>query len=301
MVYKRSVIILLSFTAVFVLISSCEFTDTSSATVPAYISIPSFSYITDTTTGFGYQGNNSQKFTDLWVTSSGNTIGTVGLPVLLPIQKTGSHLISVDPGIIQSGQDDHRIAYPFIESYTQTINLIPGKIDTIYPVFKYLPNVKFADIYDFDYIQSSGGITLNPNYVVKGDTFYKVKGTGSRTLNNYYLECDIAPTSLTYQILTRLMPLPGLGTPVYLEMDYQSDVMIQVGYYYIEPGQPGSIATSVINLYPSSGWNKLYLNLSDEVSARKAGTQFQFYFGMFNNSGIKPHISLDNIKILTLD
>jgi len=291
-----SLLILLSF-------ASCELSDTSQATVPSYICIPkdSFTFISDSSVG-NYQGRNTTYFPDMWVTEKGNLVGATGLPLLLPIIGTGSTLISVDAGILLSGQDNHRGKYPFASTYYQTINLTPGKIDTIKPVFKYLNNTNFKLIVDYDRPMTSRGFELNPTYTVSGDTLIQVNDAGSREPGNTYFKVKAKGTSKTYQMITSdQFTLPNLGAPVFIELDYKSDINFEIGYYYAEPNQPTSSAIPFIELIPTGTWKKVYLDLTAETAPRKTGTAYRFYIGYYSDSGKEPDISFDNFKILSLD
>jgi hypothetical protein len=282
------------------LLSACEFSDTDKAEIPAYIYIPSFTFNTDTTLA-NYEGQNSNRFTDMWITSSGNSLGTIGLPVLIPVPQSGTAQIGVDAGIIKSGQDNVRIAYPMVATYYTTVQLAPDKIDTIRPVFRYLDNVTFPLITDYDKISTSRGFTLNQTYASPGDSLAGVNDNQSWAPNNWYLKCIVSPQSTAFQMYTsEEYSLPGQGAPVYIEVDYRTNMLLQFGYYYQEPNQPASLATPVMELYPTDTWKKIYINLTDEISIRRANTKFKFYFGFFNNTGtVQPELSFDNIKLVT--
>ncbi len=282
-------------------INSCEFADNAEAVIPSYICITDFTFQTDTG-NLNYQGRNTHDFADMWLNQNGNIIGAVGLPVLLPLQETGLRTINVEAGIKESGQDDVRKAYPFITTYSVPVELSPNQIDTITPLFKYVSNIKFPLIVDYDRLPNSRGFTINPLYALKGDTILEASGPGSREPGNDYMKMEVSDSTTAFQIYTSdEFTFPDLGTPVYLEMDYLADMSLQIGYYYVEPNQPTSPATAIITLYPSATWKKLYLNITDELYGKKTGTSFKFYIGFFNYSGLKPNISLDNIKLVTLD
>ena len=285
------------------LFTACEFKDTESAVVPAYVCVPSYTFITDTTNTATYQGRNTSDFVDMWLNVSGNSLGNMALPVLIPVVKLGAKTINIDAGIKQSGQEDSRIAYPFIATYSKSVNLVPQQIDTLRPVFSYLPNTHFRFIEDNDYLSSSNNFKLNPVYTLPTDSFVIVSDPGGREPNNKYMKLVMASTSSSFEMYTaNEYILPGLGAPVYLELDYKSDAVIQIGYYYAEPpNQISSAATPVIDLYPTDTWKKIYLNLSNEVSARATGSSFRIYIGLHNTNGTAPNVSLDNIKLLSLD
>lgn len=283
-----------------VFLSSCEFSDTEKAEIPAYLYIPSFNFLTDTTSS-GYEGYASCKYPDMWVSAAGTAQGTIGLPVLIPVIGSGDTKIGVEAGIIKSGQDEVRIPYPFLGTYFENVTLKPGVTDTIRPVFRYLDNVRFPLIVDYDRLSTSRGFKMNPQYAQPGDTLVQANDNGSMVSGNAYLKCEVAASSVTFQMVSsEEYTFPGQGSQVYLEVDYRSNMLLKFGYYFQEPNQIPSSATPVMDIYPTTSWKKLYINLTDEVASRRSNTKFKFYFGFFNTSGtVKPELSFDNIKLVS--
>jgi len=283
------------FCITFLAISSCGMIGEDKVDIPAYIYVPSYTFQTDSIT----QGSNANYFTDMWVSDAGIIVGAVGLPSLLPIQKSGPTEVRVDAGIILTGQDNQRSSYPLISTYTVTRNLQPGVIDTIKPEFKYLPNIDVKFVEDYDRIGAN--LKINPSYYAAGDTVLKVNDEHALRPGSNSGQVVLASSHQIMQLISSSeYELPGYGAPVYLEIDYNSNLPLDIGYYYNDPTTGASPANSVIQTYASNGWRKLYINLTNEVSARKTGTTFIIYIGIYNVDNITPAVYIDNVKLLCL-
>jgi hypothetical protein len=283
--------------------ASCGMVGEDPVTIPAYIYIPSFTFITDTSS-FNtdiYQGTNSQRITDMWISDAGKLIANVGLPSLIPVQKTGPTQVWVEAGIIISGQDEQRQSYPLMSQYiVPTLNLRPGEIDTIRPVFRYLPNIDFKFIEDYD--RPGSFLNIQASSKLPGDSVIKVNDQNAWKPGKYSGKIQIDPNHQGVLLLSDEYLLPRSGSPVYLEIDYKSNLTLDIGYYYQDPSGATSTANSVIQTYPTnSEWKKLYVRLTDEVASRKDGTLYKVYIAVFNTDNtVVPEVYLDNVKLVCL-
>ncbi len=294
----------LGFILAVLFIQSCALLDTEEASVPGYIYVPSFRYYTDDTSSQSdgpYEGQNTQKFVDVWLSREGIALGTIGLPALIPVTgTTDSAIITIDAGIMKTGQSDERVPYAVIKPFKKKMKFTPGVVDTVIPEFRYLSNRKFAFIEDFD--RTGMRFVINDLYKVAGDTILKVNDQRARTPGKNSGMLAFNQNSLRFQVRTeRIAGLPGMNSPVFLELDYHTNLPLDIGYYYFEPGQPASGANSVIQLFPSTGWNKIYIALNLEIAPRKAGTEFIFYIGVYNPSAVLPEVFIDNAKLVYLE
>lgn len=288
LVYKREwyllvvVIIILFF-------SSCK---EYQAEVPAYIHIDKISVTTDAIT----QGTTSNNITDAWVYLNGNLIGVYELPATFPIIANGENEISIKAGIKVSGIAASRAYYPFYNPYEITLNLVPDSTITISPVVSYQSWADFPLIEEFNYATSIATFdttsysdttfqtSTNPADVFEGD------GSAAIFLDNKntYFECY---TTSNYA-------LPQGGNPVYVEMNYKSEAEIYVGIVGIEGSTLVMIYPSII-LSPSEEWNKIYINLTNEVSAEINATEFKIYLAANNTDSLSAAtVYIDNFKVV---
>ena len=287
-------------------ISACSLLETDLAPAPAYVYVPSVTFYTDTIdkSDKNYEGANTSRIKDAWLYNSGGLLGAaIGLPALVPVQVNGADSIDlrVEAGVLRSGQDDQRIPYPLMQPYTRRIRLIPGRVDTIYPDFTYYRTRQFAFIEDFD--RPGFRFAINPHYRYPGDTVMAVNDARALAPGNSGMFA-ISRNNTRFQILTTdQYVLPGMNLPVFLELDYHTNLPLEVGYYYDDPKLGPSAADSVISLYPNSSWNKVYVSLNEEIAPhQQAGsTAFKFYIGVYNPDSIEPAVFIDNIKLVYLD
>lgn len=289
---------------ILVLFSSCSLLETDPVKVPAYIYVPRLAFST-TNNSTTVEGEASSKFVDVWIYDSGNLLGNIGLPALIPDQKTGLTEIEFDAGIMKSGQDESRIPYPFIARQTfPNHQLSPNKTDTFYPVFKYMPQTKFEMNEGFEKLGAGVQFTYNSNNIA-GDTILKVSDSteinSTIKVGKYCGKIVMAPGSQFFEVLTnefqKEILQPVIGTPVYLELDYKSDVPINIIMWSRD--QNGSVSVlPQLTTNPTSSWNKVYVCLDQDIISATPGTAFKISFRIFKDIGYQPNIFIDNIKLL---
>lgn len=273
-------------------VSSCSMIGEDAVMVPSYISVQSYRFQTDSNT----QGYNSEGFNDMWISNEGVLLGTIGLPALIPIQKVGSTQIRIDAGISITGQTGLRTPYPFMATHTEVRNLEAGVIDTFVPVFRYLSNTDFKFIEDFD--RTSRAFKVNPAYYLAGDTVTVVNDGRAWRIGNNSGKVEIATGHQKLQLISGEYDLIGQGSPVYLEIDYRSNLTLDIGYYFDNSIDGTSDAKSVIQTYPTEKWKKLYIELTNEVATRRVGSKYIIYIGIQNLENVVPDVYIDNVKLI---
>jgi hypothetical protein len=286
------------------LFSSCSFLDTTPVKIPSYISVPKIGF---STSNYGsiVQGDSSSKFVDVWIYDNGSLLGNIGLPAIIPDQKTGLTEIEFDAGIMKSGQDEDRIPYPFISRITYpNTRLSPNVIDTFYPEFKYLPSTKFSINEGFEILGSSLAFTYDTLNNSSGGKIIKVKDSTNLTpsiiLGKYSGEIILQPNAqfrmLSSEFLKEIL-MPTLGSPIYLELDYKSDLQIAIEMWsFDQNGNLNRIPELVTN--PTTNWNKVYVCLDQDIVSTNPGTLFQVTISVYNNTAVPQNTFLDNIKLV---
>ena len=284
----------------------------SCSSIDPKIPIPSYIH-TDSIhlkTTYSTQGTASSNITDAWVTVNNQNVGTFEMPSTFPVLYSGpNNTVSFDAVIKIDGISSNRGEYPFYQQSTlNNVTLTPGQKITINPTVNYLPSTIFAWMDDFEgsnQVQSS--IISNPYDV--GDTVLKLdtkpgdafQGSGCGVVN-------LAPTTANPEVVfegitapTTGFALPGAGAPVYLELNYRCNNSFTVGLYAGPSPSTVDLATPipVLNINPSSKWNKIYINLTPGIANVTSATNFVIYFYMTPDIGISaPYLYLDNIKLL---
>lgn len=272
--------------------SQCKVFD-NEVVVPGYVYIPSVKFETP---GDNSKGDSTSKITDVWIYNNGSLEGTIGLPALIPINKNGRTEIGIDAGILRSGQNNERIPYALATREYFQVDLAPNKVDTLRPVFKYSGACDFKMVEDFDKI----GFRFDYTLKLAGDTVLPITGDSALNPKKKSGLVMIGTQTDVFSITTsEFYPLTGFGTPVFLEMDYNTDAILYIGLI-VRDGRTGDITTTpVYNAFATNGWNKVYIDLAQEVSARPQGSTFKIYINVKKGVGTpSPKIILDNIKLI---
>lgn len=257
-------------------------------TIPAYIHIDSIAF----EAGFG-QGSSSHKITDAWVYIDGELIGAFQLPVTLPVLKKGEHELMIKAGIKLNGISSTRVNYPFYAPFYQDIQLTEDSVTNISPAVEYYPTAKFAWIENFE----SGGVSLEKT--TDSDTILQKTSAPADVFEGNYsgvIYLDDSATLFEAATISAFY-LPTNGSAVFLEMDYLVNNAITIGVI----GQGGGqiIQTPVLYLYPNSKWNKVYINLTPEVTNMGNSNEFKIFIGAVKQDGVEhPKMMIDNLKLL---
>ena len=284
--------------------SSCSYLETTPVKIPSYIYIPKIGFSTSNN-GSVVQGDSSSKFVDVWIYDNGTLLGNIGLPAFIPDQKNGLTELEFDAGIMKSGQDEDRIPYPFVARVVYpNVKLLPNVVDTFYPDFKYLPQTKFSINEGFEILGSSLAFSYDTLNNSPGGKILKVKDstnlTPSINLGKYSGEIILQPNT-QFRIISsefqKEVLEPSLGSPIYLEMDFKSDLQIAIEMWsFDQNGNLNRIPELVTN--PTTAWNKVYVCLDQDVVATNPGTLFQITISVYNNTTVPQNTFLDNIKLL---
>jgi hypothetical protein len=285
-------------------ISGCGYFDTEEVMVPAYIYVPSLAMEVNPD---GSEGDSAQLFLDAWISSGGVLLGTIGMPALIPVQKSGPTTIDIEAGVARSGQYDTRVKYPFIQGYTTIVDLQPGELDTITPMFSYLPSAEFLFIQDWD--SKNGRFISHPNNPDSSDTVIAASDGRALIPGKNSGKLVMKSSSSAYAMITRFdanpaYTLKGFNSPVYLELDYNTNLPLDVYLYYPDQNVPGFYkATGGIELKPTNqgvnnGWNRIYIDFTLETAGLPVQTTYQVYIGVRNDSHITPDVWFDNIKFV---
>ncbi|MFH1004242.1 MAG: hypothetical protein V1781_01915 [Bacteroidota bacterium] len=268
-----------------IFISSCN----KEEPIPAYIRINQINFITD----YATKGSSSNKIVDAWVYVDGKSVGTFELPVTFPVLAEGTKDIIVYPGIKENGISVTRIQYPFYNIFEQKQSLVPAEITVLNPVTDYVPSADFAWIEDFE----GSGISLCDT--MGSDTTMKLI-----TDKNIVFERNgcggvfLSGNNIFYQGITCNKYVLSVPCRAFLELDYKCNKFFAVGIVaYSSSNILGQVSSGIINAKET--WNKIYMNLSNEINLFPNATSFAIYFAMLNTDTSTPaYLYLDNIKLI---
>ena len=279
MIYRRILPALpILFLPFFLLVqTSCE-KFSGDQTIPAYLSIDSIYLQTD----FNKEGTASQNITDAWVYVDDNLVGAFQMPARFPVLKEGKHNLTIIPGVKRNGIASTRITYPFYNTITQSVNLVPdstisagsaGVLKTTY-----FSTTKFPWMEAFEDVSISLD-TTSRSMVKIGET--PIGSTlAFEGVHSGIVQMDSAKNF--FEVSTHnYFAIPKAS--VYLEMNFNTNTSFQAGVIvfttdYIIYQSP------VLNLAPTNDkWKKIYIDLTTTLNSYPNATNFKVFFGGFKD------------------
>lgn len=265
------------------ILPSCELINPAEE-LPAYLQIDEVTF-----TASAGQGSSSHKITDVWIDADNATQGVYEIPRTFPLLNTGPTYLLISAGIMDNGISSTRVIYPFYFPDTLTMNLDEKKIYELTPHFNYRTATKFSFIEDFE----AGNLFT----LISGDTGLVRTNEGTEVFEgNYSGEIYLDADHPIYEGRTATSFSIEKGSAVYLEMNYKCDQEFEVGLY--GTGNLGNIILYKWNINPKDTWNKIYLNMREEVIDLNSDLLQVQIRAVFDNKNTSSHIYLDNIKLL---
>ncbi len=259
--------------------------------------IPSYVHIDKITlsTIYSNEGSASNKILDAWVYIDDQFVGAFELPCTFPVLTVGTHTISVLSGIKENGITETRIPYPFYEKYVASIVLVAGEKTQVNPTTKYAALADFSWIEDFE--GASPGICnnlgvpdTNMKVVNTPGLVFELTGSGEVLLTG-------SATSY-FGMSCNKYALPKVGAPVFIELNYNCNTDFNVGII----GYSGSnieVQSISLTLRPTTGWNKVYINLTNEVTGAVSASTFAIFFSLLKDPDLTAsYVYLDNVKLV---
>lgn len=265
------------------ILPSCELINPAEE-IPAYLQIDDV--VLSVSEG---QGSGSHKITDVWIDAENAVQGVYEMPATFPLLNNGPTYLLISAGIMDNGISSTRVAYPFYFPDTMTMDLEEKKIYQLTPQFSYRSATKFSFIEDFEAGNLFGQIAGDSSLIRVNEEELVFEGGYSAYI---YLDADHpvyeGRTANSYEI--------ERGSPVYLELNYRCDQAFEVGLYGTSGF--GNISLYKWNINPKETWNKIYLNMGDDVLDLDSDVIQVQIRAVFNGSNTSSHIYLDNIKLV---
>lgn len=295
--------LLLPVLGVILLLNACS-KDRFRAEVPSYLSIQSIHLETES-----YQGSDSEKITDAWVTMDGIFLGAFQVPCTVPILDEGAHEFSIYAGIKANGISATRIRYPFYEvcdlysSFGDTliriesnnVELIKDSVVTIVAKTNYTENTEFLFVENFE---DAGTIIEASN---DSDTILNKINTDSLVFEGYGSGAVFLDTVNDFFELmsSEFRTLNSIYNPTMLEMDYRCDHSFKIGVA-VKSAETGEIDLyESLHIDSSKVWNKIYVHMTNQVNLGNSNDEFGIFIGIRKNDSYeKASFYFDNIKWL---
>ena len=274
--------------------ASCDFINPDEP-APSYIQVDTFLF-DPAPTAANMGPSPSTKIKDVWVYVDGVFQGTYELPARFPVLKTGDTKIILAPGIYLNGISATHSPYPFYKATEHQVQLDENGTTLIAPTTRYFDYTECSYREDFE----GSGFSLTET--ASSDTSMYQLPAGHPEIfegaSSGVVYLDTARQTFEVTSTTDYL-LPGSGKPVYIELDYKINQVMQVGLFVNLPG-PTVEQIPVINLNPTSGWNKIYIEIGSLVTPyAPSATGFKVYLGAIRQPGVdKPVFYVDNLKVV---
>ncbi len=263
---------------------SCELINPAEQ-IPAYLQVDNVTLSTNSG-----QGSASHKITDVWIDADNAAQGVYEIPKVFPLLNNGATYLIISAGILDNGISSTRAIYPFYYPDTLTLDLEATKVYKLTPHFSYRTNVKFSFIEDFE----AGNLFS----LIAGDTgLIRTSATANVFEGNFSGYIYLDSSHNLYEGRTTTSFTISRGSPVYVELNYKCDQPFEVGIYGTT--DVGHTSLYKWNINPKDTWNKIYLNMGQDVLSMDA-TSIQIQIrAVFDNTQDSGHIYLDNIKLVS--
>lgn len=261
--------------------------------IPSYIHVMPIQLETNNNQGT----DDASAFPDVWVTlKQEGFLGNYELPATIPLLASGNTDVFLDAGIKLNGIKNTPDIYGVLNRLELVVDLQPNEVDTIYPIFTYSPDVVFPYIEDFEG-SNSLNVILDTNIVTNTSLTTDGAFDGGKSVT---FMVDEDNPIFEVATLTKMELPTGTQDQIFLEMHYKNEGLLEVGLVGYETGGTTANVAYFIALNPKSEWNKIYINLTNElINVNPNLTEFQIVFGTRLPEGVtSSRFHIDNIKVL---
>ncbi len=272
------------------------------AGTPSYLHISSIDLETES-----FEGSDSQKITDAWVTMDGVFLGAFELPCTVPILADGEHQFSIFAGIKANGISATRIRYPFynacnlydLESTIQVeesrITLVSDSTVSVFATTSYTERTNFLFVEDFE----DAGVIIEASD--DSDTSLLKTFADSLVFEGYssgLIELDTVHDFFEL-ISSEFTSLNSIYNQTMLELDYKCDHSFKIGVA-MKSAETGEISRfESLHIDSSYVWNKIYVHMTNQVNLGSSADEYGVFIGM--QKGVNAESAtfyFDNIKWL---
>jgi hypothetical protein len=256
---------------------------------PAFIKVEQFTLETNYQT----QGTSSHKITDVWVYADDQNVGVFELPAIIPVLKNGTAKLRLEPGLKLNGIKTTRSNNPLMEPLIiEKFNFIPDSIIVVNPTVTYRSTTEFPWLEDFE----APSISIDTSNLSSKVNIVRTE-FGNAFEGNYSGYVRLTQENNIFEAASfEAFVLPTNSSPVFLELNYKNDYTFAVGLFTQKVTE--IIKKDIIFLTPKEDWNKIYINLTDELSKSHGAIDFKIFFRtVLSEEHESAEIYLDNIKI----
>lgn len=237
-------------------------------------------------------------------------LGTFQLPCNVPVLRYGAiDYLRVVPVVKQNGISQTRIQYPYYADTTlRGLTLSQGATTYIgqhdaaanrywMPIY-YKPLSLITQLVYEPFEPLATSIVFDTS--VSGVQWVDDDQAGARTGSGYLKISTPAESNNINFAIKNKFTVSDPTKIVYLEMDYRTDVHLQIGMTSAYTGGGATSTTWAMTLYPRKEWGKIYINLGKVWAQFNHHEEFSVVFATLNTSGNGGDTYIDNLKIITI-
>ncbi len=224
-----------------------------------------------------------------------NSISLVGvfrLPMITPVLANEDGDLFILPGVDTDGRISQSYKYPFYKLVKDTIEYKPGDTIDYGTVTCYLIDTFEAKLNDgfengssfhVEGPDSAASTTIQSQIVSSGNQALELKLSDPQDVAYYTSDIQL---SLRYNKST------------FLEFDYYSEADFGVVLFYLDQQTQNYQEFNLLGVRGKGEWNKLYVNLTDEVNYL-GPTNLRVGFKLLRNDAPEVKVYLDNVKFIS--
>lgn len=272
--------------------------------IPSYLTIDAIEVVNDPSASLSYykgfftsEVDAAQVVAYFEGDAAETNLGTFQLPCKIPVLRKGvAKYVQVMPVVKQNGISGTRIYYPFYtiakkENVQFAIDSVTS-LGTLQVKYQPLTTVKWKEFFE----PQSFSFLLDPDSLV---TIVSDLDTVCSDYGCAAIRVPADKKSISFWIdQPFLLESPSLIA--YLELDYKSDVPFSVGFNNPMTAGGSNVIQSMEVLYPTDGWQKMYINLGRLWSWYHYYPSIRLYFTVLNEAGKSGNVYLDNMKVVAI-
>jgi hypothetical protein len=246
----------------------------------------------------GEEGQLTHNLTDAWVYVDEQLIGVFEVPFKIPILKEGAANIRIYPTIRVNGISATKMRNEHLVPFELNGVFVKNQTLTVTPVTHYKDNVNFwiEDFEDINIKLTDDPNTSSAHLTLANDTLKWFNG-------NYYAKVMLSATDSIWVANTnqdQQLTIPK-NKQAMLEIDYCNSVPFTNYLLFVNANGVTENAMVTMNKSPLNAlrWKKIYILLSEVITAGPNNTNYIQAFRAFHDAAISSNfILIDNIKVV---
>lgn len=256
----------------------------------------SFSYMSDS--GF-YRSDIVAAYVTVHYTDAAEeqSIGLFRLPFTTPILYDGViDYIKISPAIKQSGRINYLPYYTFYNRIKlNNVTVHTGdtlNLDTLHTTYESHAMPHLFEAFE----PNEGSISTFDSTII-----WERNARDEACTGYGYGRIHVPDTSSYVSSEMRMSVYPPVGDAIYLELDIQSELPVEVQMYGRSSSGANESRSSVMVIYPTETWKHLYINLFPTYKTfdHSDGASFRLVLSALNPDLTGGEVRIDNVKIIT--